>query len=229
VLLDTLSAPVTPVVIDDPARIRPDTRFLRSLVELTGGAPHGRTGLELTAEFMDRVAAVQNEGRMVSILVDDAHRLSSSQLEILRTLLSSAGPSHPVNVVLFGEPDLVDKIGRKRRLADRLTMHHTLNPLNRDDALAMLDHRLNHAGIDPATRLFTTGALEMLYTRSRGNPGSMFTLAGRALAAADAGGHRQIDTPQLQEIAGPRAGADRQIRLPFGEDALTGDTQPAGS
>lgn len=229
VLLDALSLSIAPLVVNDPAAIRPDTRFLRSLIELTNGAARGRTGLELTSEFMERVRGIKSQGRMVSILVDDAHRLSSSQLEILRTLLSSASASHPVNMVLFGEPELLDKIGRKRHLAGRVTMHHALNPLNPDDALAMLNHRLNDAGIGDAALLFTAGALESLYTLSRGNPGSMFTLADRAFAAALLTNRIQVDAQLLQHAAEGLFDADHQIRLPFGEEPMAGGTQPLTS
>ncbi|CAN5731889.1 N/A [soil metagenome] len=228
VLLDTLSTTIAPVVVNDPDQVRPDTRFLRSLVELAGGTTRGRTGLELTSEFMDRVRAIQGQGRMVSILVDDAHRLSSSQLEILRALLSSASMAQPVNVVVFGEPELLDKIGRKRRLAERVTMHHSLNPLNPDDALASLNHRLNEAGTDAAA-LFTTAALAALYTRSSGNPGAMFVLAEQMLSAAIEANLDKIDAPLLREIGGGNAGNIPQVRLPLSEEIVTGDAQPAGS
>jgi len=230
VLLDTPSGSVAPMVVNDPSQDRPDTRFLRSLIELADGSPFGRTGLVLTSELMNLLGAIHARGRMAAILIDDAHRLSGSQLEILRTLLSSASASQPVHVVLFGEPELIEKISRKRRLAERVTMHHSLNPLNPDDALAMFNHRLNHAGIDDAASLFTAAALETLYTRSRGNPRSMFVLAERSLSAAIEANLDQIDAPLVQALAGARIGAEQHTRLPLGKEALAGDTQPpAGS
>ena len=53
VLLDTLSGSVAPMVVNDPSQDRPDTRFLRSLIELADGSPFGRTGLVLTSELMN--------------------------------------------------------------------------------------------------------------------------------------------------------------------------------
>jgi len=127
-----------------------------------------------------------------------------------------------VNVVVFGEPELLDKIGRKRRLAERVTMHHSLNPLNPDDALASLNHRLNEAGTDAA-------ALAALYTRSSGNPGAMFVLAEQMLSAAIEANLDKIDAPLLREIAGGNAGDIPQVRLPLSEEIVTGNAQPAGS
>jgi type II secretory pathway predicted ATPase ExeA len=170
-----LPARTVPVVIADPTRSRPDTRFLRTLLSLAGAEPHGRTGLDLTTELLERIRTLGEEGRGLAIVIDDAHRLASSQLDILRTLLASASAAYPVSVAVFGEPEILDRIARKRRLAERLSIQIDLEPWNAETARRLLD-----ACLRPETRdALTDDAIDSLVERGAGNPASLIRLAER--------------------------------------------------
>ncbi len=188
VAVTSLPLSVTPVVSGDPEAARTDVRFLKSLISATGRKAEGRTGLELTSEFLGWTASLATQGRTATLLIDDAHRRTSTQLEILRTLLSSASAANPVNAVLFGEPELADKLARKRRLAERVSLHYALNPLGLDDGKGLIEHRLRVAGI-AVDAVFTPAALLGLARRGGGNPGQMLRLASQAvrLPVFDAG------------------------------------------
>jgi general secretion pathway protein A len=55
-------------------------------------------------------------------------------------------------------------------------MGYTLKPLSRDDAIAMIEHRLKIAGATGGIKFFTDGALELIYLNSQGYPRKMITL-----------------------------------------------------
>ncbi|CAN5724469.1 hypothetical protein BH23CHL5_BH23CHL5_27680 [soil metagenome] len=168
------------VVLTMPEPPRPDTQFLRRLIELGGKNAAARTGLALTDEFMQTVASNAKQGRITTIVLDDAHHLSAAQLEMIRSILSSAAPAYPVNAVAFGEPDLVDRIGRRQLLADRVTVHHVLNPLNPDDASQLLTHRLAAVDGPILADVIDGDALSTLYRMAGGLPGALLTLVSDA-------------------------------------------------
>ena len=68
------------------------------------------------------------------LVIDEGQNLSGSHLEILRTFLSFETPTQKlIDIVIFAQPELEEKILRKRNLAQRVGMDHKLNPLNRRD------------------------------------------------------------------------------------------------
>ena len=141
--------------IPDPTLCRTDVQFLRAILDQfgvpTGG---GRTGLDLLTRFQRALAGDTGDGVPATLtgtpllVIDDAASLVGSHFEILRALLAFgdvAGPRGP-RIVLFGRPELTDKVGRKRNLASRVTMSHALNPINEEDTAALLAHRITVAG-----------------------------------------------------------------------------------
>jgi type II secretory pathway predicted ATPase ExeA len=217
-LVAALPVTAAAIIVPDPEAARTDTRFLRMLIERAGGTPHGRTGLELTTELLERIAAIGEEGRTATVLIDDAHRLSGSQLEIVRTLLTAAGGRHPLDVVLFGEPEMLDKIARKRRLAERVTLRHELGALSVQDGAALLDHRLASAGLDPE-QIFAPGAREAIQALGEGNPGQMLRIARAGAASAVMLGSGRIDTTIIERAARGRIEdpLPREAQLPLFE------------
>lgn len=167
---------VAPVMAGEPADTSTDVRLLKSLLSAAGKAPQGRTGLELTSELLQWTSELAREGRMAAFIIDDAHRRSSSQLEIVRTLISNASGHAPLSLVLLGEPDLIDKLQRKQRLLGRISLHYSLNPLSDIDGVALIEHRLAATGCDPG-QIFSAADRLDLVRRSGGNPGDLVRLA----------------------------------------------------
>ena len=190
--------------IDDPRACRTDVQFLRALLEQFGVAASGRTALDLTTDLLRALQALAGDGRRALLVVDDGHHLSGSQLELLRTALSA---SPTLSVAIFAEPELAEKIGRKRALAQRVTMEHTLNPLNRRDTAGLVVHRL---GGDEAIGA-TDEALTAIHAHTGGVPRAIVDLCARCRAAATAWGRAEIDRELVAAaIAGERAGATRR-------------------
>ncbi|MGD9857351.1 MAG: ExeA family protein [Thermomicrobiales bacterium] len=205
---------VAPVVAGPPSETRTDVRLLKSLIAAAGLTPQGRTGLELTTELLAWTSELGQEGRIAAFVIDDAHLRPSSQLEIVRTLMSNASGRLPLSAVLLGEPDLVDKINRKRNLAGRVSLHYALNPLNDIDGSALLEHRLITAGCDP-DRVFSPAERIELVRRSGGNPGELLRLAQITVRgtlpdgqpASGAATPRSAFTEKLDRFAGVSRGS----------------------
>ncbi len=189
-------------VLTMPEPPHPDTQFLRRLIELGGRNAKARTGLALTDEFLKSVASSAQQGCITTIVLDDAHQLSAAQLEMIRSILSNAAPAFPVSAIAFGEPDLVDRIGRRQLLADRVTVHHVLNPLNPDDAFQLLSHRLAVVDGPFLADVIDSDALVAMYHMAGGLPGALLALVSDAfrLSASRTSDRPRIDIHCVEDM-----------------------------
>ncbi len=188
-----------------------DVTFLRAVAGALGAASDGRSSLDLTTAVIARLEELTEAERWPVLLIDDAHLLSSSQLELVRTIAGGEEEQNRATIVLFGEPELEERIVRRRALSKRLAMRHTLNPLNREDAAALLRHRLTIAG---NTDLFTPEALARIAARTRGNPRELIALAGRSLERAIQEEVTSIDRGLIDQVlAGGERGTTNQLGL----------------
>jgi general secretion pathway protein A len=193
-------------IVNNPRDCRTDVQFLRAILEQFGVDAAGRTALDLTTEFLRYLEAMHIAERQVLLVIDEGQNLSSSHLEILRTFLSFETPTQKlINVVIFAQPELEEKILRKRNLAQRVGMDHKLNPLNRRDTAAMIAHRLHVAGRDPnAPSLFTNDAIDVIHERSHGIPRAITNFCADCLVEAVFTGQPVVDGLLAAEVIGRR-------------------------
>ena len=193
-------------IVNNPRDCRTDVQFLRAVLEQFGISPAGRTALDLTTEFLRFLETTHLGGGRPLLVIDEGQNLSGSHLEILRTFLSFETPTQKlIDVVIFAQPELEEKIVRKRNLAQRVGMDHKLNPLNRRDTAAMIAHRLQVAGRSPdAPAVFTDDALDVIYERSQGIPRAITNFCADCLVEAVFLGREQVDGSLASEVIGRR-------------------------
>lgn len=175
-----------------------DVTFLRAVANAIEAPAAGRTSLDLTTEISNRLGEIADDDRWAVVLIDDAHLLSSSQLELLRTIAGGESDESQATIVLFGESELDERIARRRALSKRLALRHTLNPLNASDAAGLLRHRLQVAGLE--RELFTGDAVGRVVERARGNPRELIEIAGRCLDEAVAAGVDSIEITLVDRV-----------------------------
>ncbi|MGH2559688.1 MAG: ExeA family protein, partial [Thermomicrobiales bacterium] len=194
--------------VDDPRDCRTDVQFLRAVLGQFGVDASGRTGLDLTTEFLGYLETMRAARRMALLVIDEGQRLTGSQLEILRTFLSGEGPARsPIVIAIFAEPELEEKIGRKRNLAQRVGMEHRLNPLNRRDTAGLIAHRLAAAG-HPAGNgrpPFTEEAIDLIHERSGGVPRAIVEISAGCVQEASRRHRDQVDGALATEAIDRRA------------------------
>jgi general secretion pathway protein A len=194
-------------IVNNPRDCRTDVQFLRAILGQFGLPAVGRTGLDLTTEFLRYLEEMHVARRKILLVIDEGQNLSSSQLEILRTFLSFETPTQKlINIVIFAQPELEEKIVRKRNLAQRVGMDHKLNPLNRKDTAGLIEHRLAVAGWtpDPGPPLFTDDAVDLIYERSRGIPRAITNFCADCLVEAVFLRRDQVDRALALEVIGRR-------------------------
>jgi general secretion pathway protein A len=183
-------------IINNPRDCRTDVQFLRAVLTQFGLRPDGRSGLEYTNQFLQFLEMMHVQDRRVLLVIDEGQNLSGTQLEILRTFLSFETPTAKlINVVIFAQNELEDKIVRKRNLAQRVGMDHKLNPLNRKDTAGLIEHRLGVAGLPEGRLLFTDAAVDVIFQASRGIPRAITNFCADCLVEAVFLGRREVDAP----------------------------------
>jgi type II secretory pathway predicted ATPase ExeA len=163
-----------------------DTEFLIAIGRVFGLALPPRSSAALKnalKNFFFETAIL--EKRTLVLVIDEAQNLSDENLEALRLLLNYQVPQRKLlNILLFGQTELETRIAALGNLADRVDAWIRLEPL--DDAMsgAILDFRLQRAGLTPGQPLMTPDARLLLLDASRGVPRRLTMLAHAAMQEA---------------------------------------------
>jgi general secretion pathway protein A len=141
------------------------------------------------SSFLDRLNQFllqQNtEGRTVVLVIDEAQDLESAVLEQIR-LISNLETDREklIQIVLSGQPELLKILKRNemRQLSQRITVRCHLQPMDFEDTVHYIEHRLEVAGGRGAV-VFSNSALKRIYRYSGGLPRLINAACDRALLA----------------------------------------------
>ena len=87
------------------------------------------------------------DGLTLALLVDEAQNASDEIFEVLRLLLNYDVPQRKLlNIVLFGQSELRARVEARRNLADRVDEWFELEPLDANEARALIAYRISRAG-----------------------------------------------------------------------------------
>lgn len=139
--------------------------------------------------------------RRVLLIVDEAQNLGADLLEDLRVLTNINADKHVVlQVVLVGQPELRTMINSPafRQVAQRISVDHHIEPMNREEAFWYVRHRLRVAGGEVS--LFRNAAISLIYEASRGVPRLINQLCDAALVYGYSERSRRIERALVQEV-----------------------------
>lgn len=140
-------------------------------------------------------------GRTVVLFIDEAHKLSFSALEVLRILLNyETNDMKLIQIVLFGQMELLASISQTRNLWDRLAFKYMINPLEENEIKELIAFRLRQAGYAAAEPLFTQGALRAVYTHTQGYPRRATILCHDALEYLVMHNRLMVDEEVIQRL-----------------------------
>ena len=124
-------------------------------------------------------------GERVVLVIDEAQNLQPEALEQVRLLTNlETNTDKLLQIILLGQPELRELLASAglRQLAQRITARYHLQPLDADETVAYVKHRLNVAGRHQP--LFTRDGYKALYSLSGGVPRLINIYADRALMGA---------------------------------------------
>jgi general secretion pathway protein A len=123
------------------------------------------------------------EGRTVVLIIDEAQDLEAPVLEQIR-LISNLETDREklIQIVLSGQPELLQILEKSemRQLSQRITVRYHLHPMDFEDTIHYVSHRLLMAG-GRGGDVFSMGALKRIYRYSRGLPRLINAACDRAL------------------------------------------------
>ena len=143
-------------------------------------------------------------GRKTVLMIDEAQHLDFPVLEQIRLLTNlETHEEKLLHIILIGQPELASKLARPelRQLNQRITARYDLQPLNREETAAYIQHRLQVAGMAAGRQLFAPGLMRAIHRRSRGVPRLINLLCDRMLLGAYGRGSERPDAPLLRAAA----------------------------
>jgi len=159
-----------------------------------------KRSLEAQRRALETAIMVQHEKQEpIIFIIDEGQLLKAKSLELIRQFSNLEILNEKAcSFILFGQPELRNKINKKRALKRRVFAPHTLNPLTCDDMCNLILFRINVAGGSPD--LFTIDALESIYRLSEGSVWVAMKIAAFALQVAF-NDKAQVITNDIIEVA----------------------------
>ena len=150
------------------------------------GIPTDTSNSSSLLEALNLFLLQQNtEGRTAVLAIDEAQNLEAPVLEQIR-LISNLETDREklIQIVLSGQPEFVQILKRNemRQLSQRITVRYHLQPMDFQDTVRYINHRLEVAGGKGAV-IFSRRALKRIYRYSRGLPRLINVACDRALLA----------------------------------------------
>ena len=156
-------------------------------------------------------------GKRVVLCLDEAQAMPNESLEALRLLTNLETEKRKlVQIVLFGQPELDDKLDIKqlRQLRQRITFQHRLTAFTREETGYYVMHRLRIAGY-VGGELFSKRAISALYRASGGVPRLINIVAHKALLVAFGEGEHQVGARHVR-LAARDTPSTRRRRMALG-------------
>jgi type II secretory pathway predicted ATPase ExeA len=110
------------------------------------------------------------DGRETVIIIDEAHVIKDELIfEQLRMLLNfQLEDRFLLTLLLFGQPELRDKVADLKQFEQRIAIRCHLDKLNQEETQEYIQHRLKVAGCSDS--IFTPEAIKFIYEHSGGIP-----------------------------------------------------------
>jgi general secretion pathway protein A len=160
------------------------------------GLPARRTSKKELIDHLNRHLLTQREaGSRAVVVVDEAQALSMEVLEHLRLLSNLETTTEKLlRIILVGQPQLRALLAHPElaQLNQRITLRWHIGPLDREETMAYVRHRLEIASEGQVRDVFSGSALRAVHGRSHGVPRLINMLAHRAMLAAFAAERRTV-------------------------------------
>jgi general secretion pathway protein A len=174
--------------------------FLQGLLVQFGFSPFKMNKAELLATVNHFLIEQYAAGRKVVLVIDEAQNLSHRVLEEVRLLSGvETTKDKTLRIILAGQPELNDKLDSPEmvQLAQRIRLRFHLTPLSREDCVGYILHRLEVAGAE-GRRIFSDGALALVYRYTGGVPRLINTLCDTAMMSAFAADKDTVEEAEVK-------------------------------
>ncbi|MFT4652960.1 MAG: MSHA biogenesis protein MshM [Patiriisocius sp.] len=179
--------------------------------ELQVELPSGSDQQKFTQAIHHKLVEIRKSGQSVVLIIDEAQALPYESIEALRLMTNLETESAKlIQVVLFGQPELNQKIARPelRQLRQRITFSYELSQMNADQIYQYVNHRMEVAGYSKPTKLFSKSICKKLLKASQGTPRIVNTICHKALMLAYGEGKFLISSKHISLAVNDTEAAD---------------------
>lgn len=125
-----------------------------------------------------------NENRTIVLLIDEAQKLNSTSMEVLRILLNyETNEFKLLQLVLLGQTELLPQLVNTKNFIDRVSLKYTLGPLDEQETREMIGFRIEKAGYQGREKLFAEEVFKEIYGYTHGYPRQIAMLCHKVLKA----------------------------------------------
>lgn len=169
-------------MILDPS-YKSEYQFLLSLTKIFGI----ETEFKSTIDFKEALEKYLfqkgvEENKTIVLLIDEAQKLSTENLEVLRTLLNYETNEYKLlQLIIMAQIEIIPRIKRIRNFMDRIALKYTLNPIDEAETQELILFRLRQAGFAGKQNLFTEDAVRLIYRQTQGYPRKIAMLCHDAM------------------------------------------------
>lgn len=188
-------------IVLDPS-YKSEFQFLSSLVKMFGIKPDSRSTLDYREEIQRYLFKKGvDERKTVVLLIDEGQKLATPFLEILRTLLNYETNEYKlIQLVIVAQMELLPRIKKIKNFYDRIGLKYIINPLDEKETREMIFFRLKQAGFDDQKKLFTDGAIKLVFGYSEGYPRKTLMVCHDALESLVMNGKSVVDEPVVRDV-----------------------------
>jgi len=123
-----------------------------------------------------------NENKTIVLLIDEAQKLNSMSLEVLRMLLNyETNEFKLLQLILLGQVELLPLLIKTKNLMDRVSLKYALGPFNEEETREMIEFRLRQAGYNGREKLFCDETFKGIHQYTQGYPRRISMLCHKAL------------------------------------------------
>lgn len=166
-----------------------ELEFLRLVCLDFGIRTKWKDKIALTRSLQRFLVKANKKNYTVVLIIDEAQHLTIEQLEQIRLLTNFETTKEKLlQIILVGQPELNEKLQltELRQLRQRISVHYHIKPLEKNDILNYINHRLKKAMLNAdyiGSVSFTEQAIECIYQITKGSPRTINILCDRALLA----------------------------------------------
>lgn len=178
------------LLLNPPAE--PETQFLVQLARLFSLSCSEGNASACIKDYL--FSKTVEEGKTVVLVIDEAQKISLEAVEALRTLLNyETNEFKMLQLILFGQLELRDKIMRMPNFQDRINYRTELKPLSLEECRELICFRLSKAGCRPKNMPFREDAFKAIHALTQGYPRKVCLLTHRLLMEMIMQNRREAD------------------------------------
>jgi general secretion pathway protein A len=176
--------------------------LLRYIFRELGIAPESDVICDMINQLHQVLINEYQEGRNVLLLIDEAQNMPADTLENLRMLSNLETATEKLIQVVFSAQTEFEKtldLNELRQLKQRIAVKAVIAPLNREEGLLYINHRLKKAS-DKESIIFTPSALKEIVRAAEGIPRLINVLCDNCLISAFGYGKKKVGLGLVREI-----------------------------